>query len=445
MSDTIAAVATAYGVGAISIVRVSGPEAKRVALVVSGREDLTPRYAHLATLRNGAGETIDRAIVLFFQAPFSFTGEDIVEFQCHGGSAVAQLLLEELYRLGIRPARPGEFSQRAFLAGKMDMAQIEAMAALITTQSLEGAKLLARQLKGELGQTVAAIRDELLTLIAHAEVLIDYAEEDLPQDLVTTITEKLTQISARLEKALAVSRRREGILHGYKLAILGKPNVGKSSLLNALLGDERAIVSEIAGTTRDIIEEQLRIGSHLVKIVDTAGIRQTDDRIEQLGIERSRKAASEADVLLAMFDQSRPWDEEDDAILSLVRSYEKDKDILVIINKSDLPAVWRWHGKWPALTICVSEGVEGVINVLAQLLDAKEVPQELFFVSTRQMEAVVRTVESIHHAFTPLHAGELELFSYHLREAVDAIGAITAPYETEEMLGRMFSEFCLGK
>ncbi|MGE4473409.1 MAG: tRNA uridine-5-carboxymethylaminomethyl(34) synthesis GTPase MnmE, partial [Sulfuricurvum sp.] len=308
MNETIAAIATANGVGSVSIVRLSGPQALEIALSVTRKPSLEPRYVTLTSLYDHEGILIDEALVIYFQAPRSFTGEEVVEFQCHGGFMVAEGVLQTLLKAGARLAEPGEFSKRAFLNGRMDLTQAEAIAALIEAKSDDAARILARQMKGELRGYIEDIRDSLLEILAYSEVVIDYAEEDLPADVVDQIGVKLANIKATLSRTLESSRRRSGLMQGYRVAIIGKPNVGKSSLLNALLDYERAIVSDIAGTTRDTIEEQVRLGTHLIRLVDTAGIRNASDEIERIGIERSIAAIENADVVIALFDQSRKAD-----------------------------------------------------------------------------------------------------------------------------------------
>ena len=445
MSATIAAVATAGGVGSIAIVRLSGPEALAIAHSIAPHASYVPRQADLASLYDAEGALIDRAIVLYFAAPRSFTGEPVVEFQCHGGQIVAEAILRATLAHGARLAEPGEFTRRAFLNGKIDLSEAEAIARLIEAQSVDAARILARQLRGELGRFVTDIRESLLRALAHSEVMIDYAEE-IPDDLLDGLTRQLGELSASIRRIVASSRRRRGLIEGFRVAIIGKPNVGKSSLLNALLDDDRAIVSDIAGTTRDTIEASLRIGSHIIRLIDTAGIRSSEDTIEKIGVERSLASVEEADVILALFDGSRPWEEEDDRILSLIET-RPDATILVAINKSDLSQ----HLDTAPLTgydpvaISAHNHFAHLIATLQDRLDALGSSDELLLVSERQIEAVEATRRAIDAAVAPLARGELELFSYHLHEAITHIGTLTHPYENEQMLERMFGDFCLGK
>lgn len=445
--DTIAAIATAHGIGSIAIVRLSGDDALRIALKVTQKSSLTPRYAHLSTLYSCDNKPIDQALVLYFQNPKSFTGEESVEFQCHGGYGVASLLIDTLLHHGARMATPGEFSKRALLNGKMDLAQAEAASALIQARSHNAVHVLANQLKGELGKFVNDIRKDLIAILAYNEVLIDYAEEDLPPNVTQQITTKLTAIATLLENTLQSSNRRQGVIEGYKIAIIGKPNVGKSSLLNALLSYNRAIVSDIAGTTRDTIEENITLGTHFVKIVDTAGIRDAGDAIEKIGIERSIAAINEATIVLAMFDQSREWEEDDDRIVEILGSYGKNKDILAIMNKSDLPQVHLKESlkAYDVKSISCKDDISSLLTWMTNKLDGYDTTADILLVSKRQHNAVKAAQEAITASLSPLNRGELEFFSFHVKEAIDAIGSITQPYDVEGMLDVMFGTFCLGK
>jgi tRNA modification GTPase len=446
MSDTIAAIATTHGVSSISIIRVSGHDALKIAQQVSKRQDFTPRYAYLSPLYNAQEALIDQAILIYFAAPNSFTGEDIVEFQCHGGMIVAQEILDTVLAHGARLAEPGEFSKRAFLNGKIDLSEAEAISKLIEAKSVDAAKILAKQMKGELREFVEESRDALLKSLAYSEVLIDYAEEDIPEDILESITLQLDNLIEQITKIVDASQRRRGLIEGFRVAIIGKPNVGKSSLLNALLSYERAIVSDIAGTTRDTIEEQVRIGSHIIRLVDTAGIRESEDTIEKIGIERSISSVEDADVIIALFDRSRIYDSEDDKILSILENLQ-DKHLIVAMNKSDLESQFDISQVEPYEPIEVSakKGFVRLTDKLESLLDGIGEGEELMLVSARQIEAVLKAKAAIEEAKMPLLSGELEFFSYHLQEAVKAISSISKPFDSEEILDKMFGEFCLGK
>ncbi len=447
MSDTIAAIATASGVGSVAIVRVSGNEALEIAKKLTHKSTLKSRYAHLCNLYDTDNELIDEAIVIWFKAPHSFTTEDVVEFQCHGGSIVAEEILKTILSCGARLAEPGEFTRRAFLGGRIDLTEAEAIAKLIEAKSEDAAKILARQMKGELKRFVEEIREQLLRAIAFAEVTIDYAEEDLPVDMVESMLHQLDSIEKKIEEIVSSSERRRGLIEGFKVAIIGKPNVGKSSLLNRLLDYERAIVSDIAGTTRDTIEERIRIGGHIVRIVDTAGIRKSLDTIEKIGVERSIKAVEQSDIVIALFDASRPWDEEDEQIHSLIRCYRDEKSFIVALNKTDLPKKLDDSRLLPyhPIELTTDNKAAVIAKELRKRLAKMAQGDEILLISTRQIEAVKRAKEAIEAAKEPLMIGELEIFTFHLSEAIEAISSISKPVDFNDIMDKMFGEFCLGK
>jgi tRNA modification GTPase len=384
--------------------------------------------------------------MIYFVAPNSFTGEEIVEFQCHGGMIVAQEILDTILAYGVRLAEPGEFSKRAFLNGKIDLTEAEAISKLIEAKSVDAAKILAKQMKGELKTFVDESRDGLLKSLAYSEVMIDYAEEDIPDDIMENIVHQLDGLTDKIEQIVDASHRRRGLIEGFKVAIIGKPNVGKSSLLNALLSYDRAIVSDIAGTTRDTIEEQVRIGSHIIRLVDTAGIRESEDTIEKIGIERSMSSVEDADVIIALFDGSRVFDKEDEKILSIVEQL-KDKHCIVAVNKTDLDNCFDGTkiSTYSPLYVSAKKSFVKLTQRLELLFDSIGEGEELMLISARQIEAVTRAKSAIEEAKMPLVNGELEFFSYHLQEAVKSISSISKPYDSEEILDKMFGEFCLGK
>ena len=445
MEDTISAIATAHGIGSIAIIRISGTKALEIALKIAKRDTLEPRYATLTTLYDVNSSLIDEAIVLYFKAPHSFTGEDIVEIQCHGGFIVAQSILKATIEFGARLANAGEFSKRAFFNGKIDLSEAEAIAQLIEAKSEDAAKILASQMKGTLKEYIENIRDEIIHILAYSEVSIDYAEEDLPEDLVLQIKAKLNELRESLHSTLIASKSREGLMQGFKVAIVGKPNVGKSSLLNRLLNFNRAIVSDIAGTTRDTIEEQVKIGTHLIRIVDTAGIRDANDTIEKIGIQRSLEAIEQSDIVIALFDSSRGIDGEDEQILSLVENSAKDKKVIFVKNKIDLEAKFLDDRISFDLEINSKQSVDPLLELLEQIMDTSNSSDEIMLISQRQISAVENTLQNIDEAFFPLEDQELEIFSFHLNEAVKEMASITRPFENDEMLDKMFGSFCLGK
>ena len=435
MNDTIAAVATAHGVGAISIIRLSGADALSLALKLTKITSLVPRYATLAKIY-AEGELIDEALLIYFKAPHSFTGEDVVEFQLHGGLVVANLILGELIKNGARLARAGEFSKRALINGKMDFSKIEAINSLINAKSEDSVKIIARTMRGDLAKFANEIRSELVKTLAFVETSIDYADDDLPADLLESISQMLKQNSAKLDKIVAI----KGLLEGFKIAIVGKPNVGKSSILNSLLSFDRAIISDEAGTTRDSIEEALKIGTHLVRIIDTAGIRKNAGKIEQIGISYSLRAIEEADVILAVFDASQEADEQDSEILELLKNSQKK--IFYVLNKCDLGV--KFASPENPIKICAKQGTGEVINSLKTYLDAQET-SEILLNSTRQISSCEAASEAIKRALNLLAESELELFAYELNAAIEQISSITKPFERSEILDEMFSSFCLGK
>ena len=442
--DTIVAIATANGIGSISIIRVSGSQSLNIALKLTHKTELKNRLATLCSVYNLDNEIIDEALLIYFKNPLSFTGEDVIEFQCHGGVAISNIIMSEILKCGARLAQPGEFSKRAFLNGKIDLTKAEAIANIIEARSEDAVKLLAKQLKGELTNFVNDIREDLLFMLAYTEVNIDYAEEDLPSDIFEQIKNKLDKITINLQDTLEASKRREGLIEGFKIAIVGKPNVGKSSLLNKLLNYDRAIISDIAGTTRDTIEESVKIGTHIIKIVDTAGIREADDLIEKIGIEKSIKAVDEADIIISLFDNSKVFDQEDQKILSILEN-TKDKQIIKVLNKTDLKNHFDIKKLDNFIELSTKETINPLIKQLETILDSNTHNDDMTLVSTRQIEAVEQTLHHIKKASNPLQTGELEFFAYHINEALLNISNITRPYENDEMLDVMFGAFCLGK
>ena len=445
IDDTISAIATANGIGSIAIIRLSGDKALDIAKTLTKKDNFSPRYATLTNVYNKDNELIDESIVIYFKGPYSFTAEDVVEIQCHGGFIVAQSILKATLDAGARLANAGEFSKRAFFNGRIDLSEAEAIAQLIEAKSEDAAKILASQMKGSLKEYIEKIRDDIIHIMAYSEVSIDYAEEDLPEDLVSQIEGKLNELKASLNSTLLASKAREGLMQGFRVAIVGKPNVGKSSLLNSLLNYNRAIVSDIAGTTRDTIEEQVKIGTHLIRIVDTAGIREASDEIERIGIERSLEAIEQSDIVIALFDSSRELDTEDEQIISLIDSHTKDKKVIYVKNKIDLDNKFPYAKVDFDLEINSKESVDSLIEVLKNIMDTTNTSDEIMLISQRQISAVQNTLNNIDEAFFPLENQELEIFSFHLNEAVKEMASITRPFENDEMLDKMFGSFCLGK
>ncbi|PJQ97318.1 tRNA uridine-5-carboxymethylaminomethyl(34) synthesis GTPase MnmE [Campylobacter jejuni subsp. jejuni] len=442
MSDTIAAIATAHGVGSISIVRLSGERALEFALKLSHKTKLTPRHATFTKLFNQNNEIIDEAIMIYFKAPYSFTGEDIVEFQTHGGFSVSEVLLEELVSLGARLALAGEFSKRACLNGKMTPLKALNIQDLILSKSALAAKIIARNMQGNLGELLEKIRTDLVKTLAFVETSIDYADDDLPSDLLEQISTMCEENSKILKEIYTLSQSKKGLIEGFKIAIVGKPNVGKSSLLNALLSYERAIVSDIAGTTRDTIEESFKLGTHLLRIIDTAGIRESKDVIEQIGVALSKKSLEDADIILAVFDASRVQDKEDGKIFELLAN--TDKKIFWILNKSDLENVFKNTQNKNFIKLSAQKDITLLKEELQNYLNSFD-SEGIMVSSLDLINACKISSEAIFRAKGLLEESSLELFAFELNLAISELARFTKDFQRDEILDEMFGNFCLGK
>ena len=455
MSETITAIATANGVGAISIIRVSGDLSLNIAKKLTRNNNFEVRKATLRNLYSKDNNLIDRGIVIYFKAPYSFTGEDIVEFQIHGGVAITQIIIKEILKYGVRYANAGEFSKRAFLNGKIDLSQAEAISKLIEAKSEDSIKYLARQLKGDLKLFVEKIKDSLISILAYSEVTIDYAEDNLDKTIFENIKTQLNNINKELKETLDISRRREGELNGYRLSIIGKPNVGKSSLLNKMLNFNRAIVSDIEGTTRDTIEENIKIGTHLVKITDTAGIRDAKDSIEKIGIERTISTIDNSDTILALFDVSQNLDKNDLKILEILKNIQdnsntNNKRVLILLNKIDLVEeidsnFIKQFDNFYTIKISCKTDIKKLLDKLENILNIDDNDGDITLISTRQIDAVQKTIKAITNSLPLLENEDLEIFSFEINEALKEISTITKPYQYSDMLDKMFGSFCLGK
>ncbi|AHY40170.1 tRNA uridine-5-carboxymethylaminomethyl(34) synthesis GTPase MnmE [Campylobacter jejuni] len=442
MSDTIAAIATAHGVGSISIVRLSGERALEFALKLSHKTKLTPRHATFTKLFNQNNEIIDEAIMIYFKAPYSFTGEDIVEFQTHGGFSVSEVLLEELVSLGARLALAGEFSKRACLNGKMTPLKALNIQDLILSKSALAAKIIARNMQGNLGELLEKIRTDLVKTLAFVETSIDYADDDLPSDLLEQISTMCEENSKILKEIYTLSQSKKGLIEGFKIAIVGKPNVGKSSLLNALLSYERAIVSDIAGTTRDTIEESFKLGTHLLRIIDTAGIRESKDVIEQIGVALSKKSLEDADIILAVFDASRVQDKEDEKIFDLLAN--TDKKIFWILNKSDLENVFKNTQNKNFIKLSAQKDITLLKEELQNYFNSFD-SEGIMVSSLDLINACKISSEAIFRAKGLLEESSLELFAFELNLAINELARFTKDFQRDEILDEMFGNFCLGK
>ncbi|ECL4756826.1 tRNA uridine-5-carboxymethylaminomethyl(34) synthesis GTPase MnmE [Campylobacter jejuni] len=442
MSDTIAAIATAHGVGSISIVRLSGERALEFALKLSHKTKLTPRHATFTKLFNQNNEIIDEAIMIYFKAPYSFTGEDIVEFQTHGGFSVSEVLLEELVSLGARLALAGEFSKRACLNGKMTPLKALNIQDLILSKSALATKIIARNMQGNLGELLEKIRTDLVKTLAFVETSIDYADDDLPSDLLEQISTMCEENSKILKEIYTLSQSKKGLIEGFKIAIVGKPNVGKSSLLNALLSYERAIVSDIAGTTRDTIEENFKLGTHLLRIIDTAGIRESKDVIEQIGVALSKKSLEDADIILAVFDASRVQDKEDEKIFDLLAN--TDKKIFWILNKSDLENVFKNTQNKNFIKLSAQKDITLLKEELQNYLNSFD-SEGIMVSSLDLINACKISSEAIFRAKGLLEESSLEFFAFELNLAINELARFTKDFQRDEILDEMFGNFCLGK
>jgi tRNA modification GTPase len=458
--DTIAAIATARGEAGIGIVRVSGS----LALLIASELFRSPRavsptelpthtltYGHVVDA-TASDEIIDEVLLGVMHAPRTYTGEDIVEFNCHGGIVPLTAVLDLVVRNGARVAEPGEFTKRAFLNGRLDLAQAEAVAELIASKTDLSRKVAVEALAGKLSDTVNRLSDRLASLLAEIEASIDFPEEDLDFMKVEAQLETAHSVQTDLTVLLETATEGRIITEGVNVAILGKPNVGKSSLLNALIGTKRAIVTDTPGTTRDTIEEAVNISGIPLRLIDTAGIRQTTDIVEQQGVERSKAVLDRSELLLLMFDASQPLN---DADLDLLQTAQSSKAIL-ILNKMDLPVV---TSPTALLAHCPKKRVvETVIpegkgldklktTVSEELLSGELVIGEsLIVTNARHQEALRRASEGLNYAIESLENGmPPDLIAVDLRIGLDGLGDIVGKTTTEDILDRIFSQFCVGK
>ncbi|PAF51453.1 tRNA uridine-5-carboxymethylaminomethyl(34) synthesis GTPase MnmE [Helicobacter sp. 13S00401-1] len=447
-TDTIVALATKEQ-STINIVRLSGPKAKELAFRLTGK-DLLPRVATLCKIKDEENRLLDKCICIYYKAPFSFNGEDIVEFQCHGGFVVANEILNLLLRLDARLAEAGEFSKRAFLNGKLDLVQLESMAALIQAKSKKAALLLAQNLEGKLSNYIHDIRANMITILAQIEVMIDYSEEDLDTRLIESIKSYLNKLILEFSNIIENSKLAITSLEGLNLAIIGKPNVGKSSLLNALLLEDRAIVSDTKGTTRDVISEYINIDGNLLKVSDTAGIHKSKDDIEELGIKKSLEAAKKSNIVLCVFDSSQDLEKDDLEILRFASTL--DSKVIAVLNKNDLESKTNLESKlqnnYKLKTISISsKNLSSIIrlkNLLKDILDT--VSYEGVMLSSKEQSLKLESsLKSLKAALPFLTEGTLELASLEIGAALKGLASITHEFDTEEMLDSMFSQFCVGK
>ena len=457
LSDTIAAVATAPGPGGIGIVRIGGPEARGVAeRVVRFREGIErprPRFAHRIEIVDPAAPhpVMDDGLLLYMPGPNSYTGEDVVELQGHGGVLVTTRVLDAVLRAGARPAEPGEFTLRAFLNGRLDLAQAEAVADLVAAPTAEALATAADQLAGRLSSAVRDLRRACLDLMARLEVEIDFVEEDVPPVPRDDVRRTLESIDETLGAILAGADRGMLQRHGFRVVLVGSPNVGKSSLMNALLATERAIVTEIPGTTRDVVEESFNLDGIPVRLSDTAGLRPTDDPVERIGVDRSGAALAAADVAALVLDGSRVLvDADRDAARHVAAA---GKQAIVIVNKTDLPSAISTGDAAGLIdapvcrTSAINGDVDGVRAALRELIgDGAPNPDLGTVASLRHKQALERAREELASARRAAVDGlPADFIAIGLGGAVQALGEVTGESATEDLLDTIFAKFCIGK
>ena len=455
--DTIAAISTPIGEGGIGIIRLSGQRALPIAAELFAgsrkRPFLTvPNFSlqHGYILHPETHKTLDEVLVSVMRAPHSYTREDVVEINCHGGLLALQHVLEAVLSRGARLATPGEFTKRAFLNGRIDLSQAESVIDVIRAKTDAGLQLAVQQLRGKLSTQVNHLRDHIAQLLASVEASIDFADEDIEIISHAQIDEQLQNTLAAIDQLLAGAQEGKILRDGLSLAIVGKPNVGKSSLLNLFLQEERAIVTPIPGTTRDTIEDVLNLNGIPIRLIDTAGLRDTSDEVERLGVERSRRTIQQADMVLCLFDGSAPWSHEDENFLNVVAHKEK----FLILNKIDLPAQLttediqaQLHEPMPIFRVSLTEQIG--IDALKQAIVNKvmSVPLESVAVTNvRHKQALTLAKTSLLHARQSTRSAmSPEFIALDLRDALNHLGEITGETTTDDILDRIFSTFCIGK
>jgi tRNA modification GTPase len=454
--DTIAAIATSIGEGGISIIRVSGD--KSIDIVDSifiGKNNrklhdlksYTMRYGHIVD-KNGS--RLDEVIISYMKGPKSFTAEDTIEINCHGGVVGTNRILQEIIRAGARMAEPGEFTKRAFLNGRIDLSQAEAVIDIIRAKTELSMKSALMQSEGTISREIKIIRNKLLSVIAHIEATVDYPEEDMEEVTAGKVSEDVTEIISEVDTLLSTSDEGKILREGLSTVIVGKPNVGKSSLLNALVKEKRAIVTDVPGTTRDVIEEYISIEGIPVKIVDTAGIRETEDVVEKIGVEKSKEKIDEADLVILILDLSNKLTHEDREIID----YIKDKKYIVLLNKSDLDGkiereeLQGLKSKYITnISVKTGEGLDLVKEHIKDLFFNGEIKTEgIFVTNNRHKESLIRAKENLESSLNALeYTSAIDLASIDIRNAWMNLGEITGEALEEDIIHKIFSEFCLGK
>ncbi len=447
-TDTIAAIATAAGEGAISIIRISGKDAISITqrIFTGPVQKYTSHTVHYGKILDKEGNTLDSVVLMIMRAPKSYTGEDSIELFCHGGSLITRRVLERVFEAGARAAKPGEFSLRAYLNGKIDLTQAEAVQQLIASKNELALKSAEKQLEGRLSQKILDFQKRLTSLAAILEAWVDFPEEGLEFTTIEELCFDLEAICKEMEHLKNTYHYGQMLHTGISLCLVGSPNVGKSSLMNALLGFDRAIVTEIAGTTRDVLEEDLLLGSLHFRLIDTAGIRDTEEIVEQEGIRRSKKMMKEADVVLLLLDSSRPLSIKDEELLTFANP---NKTILVL-NKKDLKQEIA-SLFWPfSVSISAKEkiGIDELIKTIEALVLDKGAPskEEVTITHLRHKQALDNTIS---HCQNVIHAlkteTSAEFVTSDLRAALNELSSIIGTNVTEDILSSIFSKFCLGK
>ncbi|NLB20084.1 MAG: tRNA uridine-5-carboxymethylaminomethyl(34) synthesis GTPase MnmE [Clostridium sp.] len=452
-NDTIAAISTAVGESGVSIIKLSGDQAKSIVSKIfmlknnksfMDQKPWTMAYGHINNFKQ---ETIDEVIVSFFKGPKSFTAEDVVEINCHGGRVPAEMVLNQVFLAGARPAEPGEFTKRAFLNGRIDLSQAEAVIDIIQSKTELSMKTALANSEGKLSKEVREIRNRILNLLAFIEVTVDFPEEDLEFTTGSEVSLKLEILIKELKQLLKTAEEGKILREGLSIAIVGKPNVGKSSLLNALLNENRAIVTDIPGTTRDIIEEYLNIEGIPIRITDTAGIRETDDIVEKLGVDRSKSKIQEADLIIFVLDRSRPLDQEDKDIITFI----ENRKSITLLNKTDLEERLNIDRKLLGENIEVSAingfGMEELKRKIKELFFRGSIEvSDLMVTNRRHKEALMRALEKLILAKNAIDQGiSLDLAAIDLNASWNYFGEITGDTLSEDLVEKIFSDFCIGK
>lgn len=455
--DTIAAIATVLGEGGISIIRVSGEKSLDIVRNIfrdkNGRalEDIKPytmKYGFI--IEKETGDVLDEVLISFMKGPRSFTAEDTVEINCHGGVIATKKILEEVIKSGARVAEPGEFTKRAFLNGRIDLSQAEAVIDIIRAKTELSMKSAVQQSEGRVSREINKIRGKLLEIIAHIEATVDYPEDDLEEMTAEKVSTRLNTVIDEVNEILSTADEGKIIREGLNTVIVGKPNVGKSSLLNSLLMEKRAIVTEIPGTTRDVIEEYINIEGVPIKVIDTAGIRETEDVVEKIGVEKSKEKINEADLIILMLDLSRELDDEDREIIQ----YIKDKKYIILLNKTDLGGkidrgdISTLNSQYIIETSAkTGQGLDKLKDCIKELFFKGEVKsKDLIITNTRHKEALIRAKENCIQAIDALkNTLAIDLASIDIRNAWSNLGEITGDTIEEDIIDKIFSEFCLGK